>query len=1279
MTKINPWLIGSTAFTLQNPKYIILLPVLSVFLLAYNTAYDFTLRPLNGQLVSYFDDYTLDNGLDLHSIAPETYPRLAEVSGPLITRFSLADPKYDNTLKYDFMSELWLLQQDLESQNQVVLSPLALWPVTFNSLFSEEDKKKIERYVLKNLNHDIRGDVLKLFLDLLGKRNHLVNKAGVLKLYAISPTGSVPVVPKSEKYTLVEAIEDSSPNAVADFVRYYHSITGENFAVNIASSLVCLLQTFALVLILVHAYLSISNQHKIRSIVGLIIGWLTSVSVSAFAAFFFVGLWKGLNWYSLGPINSLAIGSYFVSILLFSSRNMFRTINDLAGDNAFGAPENLHKRLIKFYLGINNSVQNSRGVFKLTRWLRRIFFVDKFATWICPIPNTTVVLLINVGTFEASLTVLTKLLALILPESFMHQLASQISVFQITSLIALVIDHILQLTFLVGIIIIDLNRVDLTDLLKQQPHNLDEDDDESTIHEVNLISSFLLGLQSKKQPLPGSWRHRLGTYCLKTTPVSLRQFLGLWIPSLSIGIIIGCALLIMLIIPTDSDSRLVEIISLYGTVSCTQSYDYLYVLELLSLLVFVFAIAELTFTLTYSKRQRKGFGLDSVSALISPTTSLTSGELAKNDKTKFFECLTLRGTHKSDILKLVSNPKCSFLVSADLDHKILIWSPLSKVESSTPQDIGTFFETPDPSARKAEFWPVNHVEVSDDGNYVVLINNKHCRIKCFDRKTLSYLWEVSLTSELNQSRKKMHVVNAFFRKKTVAGFLARKLLQKRKQTRRNDSVSSIGATPVTGNFPPPAPGMEQSESKKLEKSYDKDLVQEEFVLVLETGEMITISCQDVQIKVYNLLTQLYEGQPELRNLKIISLKFLKTPRMNERVVCNLSNDEIIIGTTVNNIWRFQKLVLDSYYSSTKPVTNFAPPLMSRSGSTISYKHDFSTAFELQRQTHMQRQEIDSTVFSDLKKYQVINKSTVITIDFVGMIVRVKDLLAELIDVLTGTVLKVFGIGHFKPDTFRVIHSEPTHCKFCGCASFESLSLVYEDFYDKTLIMHTFTVENKKSRNNICLRVERDPREIRCVGLDSTIEKQYWYEDIDKWEVTDMNVILGIRKITTVDSESDLDGKSETGFSLLGKNHSSSLRTRKKHTKTKAKPRTIQQLWQGFVITAQNGKLLEYNIPDDAAADTNYASTRPNFIVKYGFKSVAIAFGSDIKILYLGSDKLIENDLYYSGTTSINSILKPTAEGAGRNELLFINKRRRMLEKRNAKMARSGAELPDNSP
>lgn len=1278
MSRIHPWLIRATAFILQNPKCIIILPLLSIFLCAYSSLYDFTLRPLNGPLVSHFDNTTLDTGLDLKSVHAKSFLPLPDVSGLNMVKYSLSNPTSVNTLKYDFVCEIEQFQAQLESQSVVALSPISMWPFPCDPDLSVHDKEKMERFMLKNLNHHLLAEVIKLFFGDMKKRNHLIYQAGLLNIFAFFKPDVPPLLPNSSTIELVALHEGDSSKASADFSHYYASITGKNPLVNIVTYLALSVQACLFSLLIVHCYLSVANQHKIRSTFGLLIGWLTSVFISAFAALFIVGRFQGVSiFHAFGPVNSVSLTSYLLSIMLLSSRNLFRTINDLAGDNAFGAPENLHKRLIKFYLGINNSVQNSRGVFKITRFLRRNLFLDKFAAWVFPIPNTTVILLINDAAFHALLCVLKNTVAEFMDENHKQIFVTRVTTLQRASVLALFIDHFLQLTYLVGLIVIDLNRVDLTDLLKLLPL---ESDDDSGVHEMNPISSFLLGVSEKKPTSPNTWRYRLGTYCLKVSPVSLKRFLGLWIPVVTICLTAVSILLIMLVIPNESVGFM-EVIGLRSLAQMSQRYDYLFVIELLAGCVLVFAIAELTFIFTHSKKQDSNAGLDALTALISPDSGLTNKELVENDKVKFFECLSLSGTHKTDILKLVSNPKCSFLVSTDLDHKVLIWSPLSKVESSKPQNIATFFESSDPNAKKAEFWPVNHIEISDDGNYIVLINNKHCRIKCFERKSLTYVWEVSLTSELNQSRKKMHVVNAFFRKKTVAGFLARKLLLKRKQhTRRSSSVSSNKGGPLTGNYPPPSvTEMEESRSENSEKNIDKELIQEEFVLVLETGEMITVACHNIQIKVYNLLTQLYEGQPELRNLKIISLKFLKTARVNDRVVCNLSNDDIIVGTAVNNLWRFQKLDLDVYYSSTKTLANFAPPLMSRTGSAISFKHDFSTAFELQRQTHMQRQEAETTVFSDLKKYQVINKSTVITIDFVGMIVRVKDLLAELIDVQTGTVLKVFGIGHFKPDTFRVAHSEPTHCKFCGCASFESLSLVYEDFYDKTIIMHTFTVENKKSRNNICLRVERDPREIRCVGLDSAIEKQYWYEDIEKWEVTDMNVILGIRKISPPSDKGDEAAVEQSGFSLSSENGLSSLRTRKKSAKAKKEQKhpTIDQLWQGIVITAQNGKLLEYNIPANAPTDAEFSSTRPNYIVKYGFKSVAIAFGSSIKILYLGGDKLIENDLYYSGTTStLNSILKPNTEGAGRNELLFINKRRRMLEKRNAKASRTQTELPN---
>ena len=41
------------------------------------------------------------------------------------------------------------------------------------------------------------------------------------------------------------------------------------------------------------------------------------------------------------------------------------------------------------------------------------------------------------------------------------------------------------------------------------------------------------------------------------------------------------------------------------------------------------------------------------------------------------------------------------------------------------------------------------------------------------------------------------------------------------------------------------------------------------------------------------------------------------------------------------------------------------------------------------------------------------------------------------------------------------------------------------------MVHTFRVDKKA----ICLRVERDPREIRCVGFGGAEEKVDWYENV----------------------------------------------------------------------------------------------------------------------------------------------------------------------------------------
>lgn len=1267
MASIHPWLISGTATMLQRPKLYIVVPILAMFLVAYNAVYDLTLRPLNGHFMAHYNNSTLSDGETLHysaSLALFSVPGCAR-DVPHVTKLTLEG---DNVLRYDYLTSLAEYQHLLEQEEgvQVVLSPLTLWQLPLQERLPA-DMDKIERYVLKLLNTNHDTELIRFFFDGMGKLNHMLTLAQEVHVYVLSCGQFLPPAPQPP-ITLAALLVISGSSAHADIQHYTSYILGNSHGINFFLNGLRLVQVVSLAGILLHIYLAICNQHKIRSNIGLMIGWVTEVSIAALAAACLSTLSStSQSWNAvLGPFSYVAPGSYIMLIMVLSSRNLYRTVHDLAGDNTFGAPENLHKRLIKYYLGINSSVQNSQGVFALTRLFRKLLFIDKLAVWILPIPNTTVILLINMGGLTICTSVLAVAMSPLIPASHWELFYQSLIKSYKVIILALVIDHLLQLTFLVGIIVIDLNRIDLTDMLNRKLLELNSNYD--NYHEANSISAKLLGLDGTKSStvVPNSWRYRLGTHFLKAAPISLKSYWLFAVPSIALWTMMVTLVSGLLIIPIGLSTGNIDLYKIQRLSS--QKNDSIYYFELFAILIFIIAISELTFTLTYSKRQRKQHDLDLKSTLVPLTTNLSVTELLKTDEEKFFECITLPGRSSSDITKLYSNSKCSFLITTNMDHEVFVWSPLSKVEKNKPLLISTHFESLDPDAKKTEFWPINHIEVSDNGDFVVLINYNHCRLKCFDRRTLKYEWEISLTSELNKHGKRMRLVNSFFRIKTVTGFLARKMLLKQNQLkRRGSSTLVISASTISGNYQPPS-----SIDDEYKDIYDKSLHRDEFVMVLETGEMITIACDTVQTKVYNIVAQVYEGTSAVTGLKIVSLQLLTTARVNDKVICNMSNDDIVVGTAVNNIWRFNKLDLESYFT-TKPLTTFAPPLMSRTGSAVRVDHDFTTAYEMQRQNFQSRPvERDLSVFTQIKKFPPINKSTIITIDFVGMFIRVKNLQAELVDMQTGTILKVFHIGHFKPGTFKVTHSEPTHCKFCGCASVESLTLIYEDFYERTVILHTYTIEIKKSRNNICLRVERDSREIRCLGFDSVVERQFWYEDIEKWEVTDMNVIIGIKKITQEEEPIEETQAGSIGFERLSEDKGlTSLKQRGANKNrlaaknNEAKLAKLAEVWQGFVVTALNGKLLEYNIPSEAEHEKQFACMRPNFILKYGYKSVAIAFGNVVKILFLGGDKLIENDLYYSGTTStLTPLLKPSSDGMAKtSELLFISKRRKMQERR----------------
>lgn len=1257
MGKVNPTLVSATASVLRNIKLSIMVPILAVFLCSYPIVYDIVLRPFNGYFLLGRDNYLLSNGVELLTNSDMLGPlgAAANFSQCELTKYTFT---CDNA--FDRKSFVGLLEfLDSIPQSELVLSPALIFPGVVAHANLSSEHKVMEKHVLKSVNHDFSHDTVHLFYDDFGRVDYMITSAKKLHVYVLSNQTLNEVTTFGRPgLLLLNTSRISDPVAVSEFVEYIKFLSDKKFSLNLVVSTVYALQLVVLVAYLLHVYLSLCNSHKLRSNIGLLIGWLTGVLTSAAAAAkIMVTRNSALSWSDiLGPSNWICPNFYLMAVVFMSSRLLFRIIVDLAGDSDLNQSENIHKRLIKFYLGINRKMNNSLRVYFLSETLEKHPRIQAFKRHL-PLPNTTIMCVLNLIAYS-----LLNLLSIVLISYVLSGLRwlffyNTVVDYWKLAVLALVLDHTLQLTYLVAIIIIDLNRVDLMDVL----NSFGEDEKMNiNLHEANPISAFLYKhAKGKSDSLTA-----LATYCVKVSPLSPLRFWLLFMPLFYL-----CSGAVMFVFfervyPMDFPIGWSREMFIDRSKCVTDNTDLIYKLELLAVIIFILAISELTFSVTYAKNKESS---DFAAPLLNPETELFVAELFKNEGMKNLECLTLSGHANSDILKLYSNPCSSSIVSVDIDHTVSLWSPLTSTEDCI--NISTFLEPTSLDQKAKEFWPINHVEISSDGDYVMLINYMNCRIKCFDKKSLTYIWELSLTNKLNAEEAKMVSVLSFFRKKTIPGFLARKFKSKQRNLRlRSGSVAStISMSQVAENSPPSNLGASEhqdaSNNEAKVREYEKSLHREEFIMILESGEMITVACDSVQIKAYNLITQLYQGQ-STGDLKIVSLKLLTTSRVNDRVVCNLSNDDIVVGTAINNLWRFTKLEIDKCFTA-ESIAMFAPPLMSRSDTRHKNSKPLWRALQ---QLHRNGQDSDDTVFLDAKRFAPINESLVVTIDFVGMIVRVKNLEAELIDMQTGTILKVFHIGSFKPGSFRVAHSEPTHCKFCGCASIETFSLVYEDFYDKTLILHTFNLENKRSKNNICLRAERDPREIRCLGFEATVETHYWFEDIEQWELTDMNIIIGIKRKPPCEIEIAASAQPAMHGYSSSKSQFSTLkhRTQKQSSPDQDEDKPfIGGLWQGFVVTAHNGKMLEYEIPKVSEHDTSFGCLKPHCIVKFGFKAVAIAFGYSVKILYLGSNKLIESELYYSGSTS--SLAYEVLPGEGTkpktNQLLFINKRRKMTERR----------------
>lgn len=740
----------------------------------------------------------------------------------------------------------------------------------------------------------------------------------------------------------------------------------------------------------------------------------------------------------------------------------------------------------------------------------------------------------------------------------------------------------------------------------------------------------------------------------------------------------------------------------------SSNYNSLFFFEFISFLIFIISSATLILKLTINNEFKN---LNLITDKLSDNKSIRSknSSLASSSNMPYFHSKDLVNGHVLDIVKVCTS-QCPFIVSVGIDHKILVWSPMKiPIPVPTLLPIGS------------KFLPISHIEMSNSGSLIIVFSRSG-EIKCWSRYSMSWIWTVSVDALTNNTP-----LVAFFRKRTHISTGRRKLVSRNSKTLKEKSfttakipsklsnvVSTTPASPTIPNdtllenpkpsqlppkinkkmvsptpTPSPSPSQTSISNKpkmklKLDTELDKSIkpvrrtsldsnfdqaksheetTNNEFLIVLKNGSMISIDC--------------VTGKTEstiLTNSTLLCAKKLVSPRVNDRIVGIKDNGELIVSTVVNNKWKSRPVKIDtSNYNTGKSLITPAilmkyqefnhsspnSPSASISSPTNDY-FDFagahkSTPLNINDNTNNVNKKVD---FNDDFEGIIME-----TVPFVGMIVRAFGLNCQLIDVQTGISLKEWKINKFKQNTFKVFHSEPSHCRFCGCVSVESFSVAYTEIKTNSLVMHTFSIDNR-AKNNICLRVERDSRETRCLGFASVTEHQYILSNVEEWCSTDINILVGIRKKENNNNNNNNNNLVTINGIQANDSSSSGLRSRLSTGKKEkisaniddnvVEGRQLSDIWEGWTMSA-DGQIKCYQIPNGQNSGLLIKKLGP--VSKFGHKSIVVSFGNIMKVLYLGNDNLIEE----GEPNNENLSSSPMYQSSG--SLSFINRRRKLHMKK----------------
>ncbi|KAI9700198.1 MAG: hypothetical protein M1820_006866 [Bogoriella megaspora] len=235
------------------------------------------------------------------------------------------------------------------------------------------------------------------------------------------------------------------------------------------------------------------------------------------------------------------------------------------------------------------------------------------------------------------------------------------------------------------------------------------------------------------------------------------------------------------------------------------------------------------------------------------------------------------------------------------------------------------------------------------------------------------------------------------------------------------------------------------------------------------------------------------------------------------------------------------------------------------------------------------------------------------------------------------IVHTFQIGQAKPNSLRLLHSSRRICPSCGRSAVQAFSVAYTESETGNCMVHSFA-SSAGTNSSIC--VETTPRDNhpRCRGFVDAVESLHWVQNAGAWEAcSSSQAIIGLRKQPSeqISSTDTIWSTERSNFFLTRRRdptvHSNNFfrgRNPQPSTTTAPYPRPRDNDdWEAYTMSTHGvlhtTPLHSGRLPTDTEDIDPLLVANPGPITQLGARSVAVGFGTGIKVLALRNERFEE--------------------------------------------------------